>query len=279
MDGSPNCARSDGSPVVLLGLGYTTRRLARRLLLRGVPTFAVSRTPERSSDLAGIGLRFGDVPKSAVLVHTVPPLSEAEAVPVLRTIAALKPQRFIYISSTGVYGSHSSVDESTPVDPATAKAEARIREEQWIQAGPWNALILRPAAIYGPGRGVHTRIANGQPPRATGPGIVSRIHVDDLAALLEGATQSDLTGTWPVADEYACSSDEINRWCSALLRLPEPKSEDGAVSGRTVNGRKILKALGIGLTYPTYQSGILASYAEERAAAGFQRRDKGAGVR
>ena len=64
---------------------------------------------------------------------------------------------------------------------------------------------------------MHTRIARAEPPRATGPGLVSRIHVDDLAAILEHSNVSGLTGAWPVADDYACSSDEINGWCARLL--------------------------------------------------------------
>ena len=68
-------------------------------------------------------------------------------------------------------------------------------------------MILRPAAIYGPGRGVHVSMEEGRF-RFVGGGdnFVSRIHVDDLAAHVEAALLSDITGAWPVADEHPCTS-------------------------------------------------------------------------
>ena len=60
----------------------------------------------------------------------------------------------------------------------------RVDEENDVLAGPWSSLILRPAAIYGPDRGVHVSLAQGRH-RMLGDGsnYISRIHVDDLAAI------------------------------------------------------------------------------------------------
>jgi nucleoside-diphosphate-sugar epimerase len=245
---------------VLLGLGFTTRRLARRFLFRGLETFAAVRDPERFRDLSALGLRFDGHPKGAVVVHTVPPLPRDENDAVHELIRGLAPRRVVYISSTSVYGNVSEVDETTPANPSDDKGRRRIEEEAWLQAGPWETLVIRPAAIYGPGRGVHVRVKEGRTPRGEPGGITSRIHVDDLAALLEAGALSGLTGAWPVADDYPCPTAEVAAWCGAHW---EHKT---SVRGRRVDGRKVRELLETGLRHPDYQSGILASLAEESAS-------------
>ena len=177
----------------------------------------------------------------------------------------MKPRRVVYISATTVYGSQTLVNASTEVEGSGEKGRRRIEEENWLRAGPWSTLIVRPAAIYGPGRGVHVRLKEGLIPR--GSGFVSRIHVDDLAAVLEAGVLSDLTGAWPLADDHPCPSEEIGTWCAKLLRLP---SNAGVVTlpvaGRAVDGTEILRLLRVSLTYPDYQSGTLASLACEQTA-------------
>jgi len=261
------------APVILLGLGFTTRRLARRLLVRRVPVFAASREPGRFGELAELGVEIGDFraagfPLGACTVHTIPPLAEAENAGIHEFIRQLEPRRVVYISATSVYGEQTTVDAETRVSGCDEKSRRRIEEEEWIAAGPWSSLMVRPAAIYGPGRGVHTRIMEGRLPRGTGSGVVSRIHVDDLAAVLEAGILSDVEGAWPLADDRPCSSEEIAAWCTRLLRLGgvNGKAATFPVAGRHVDGRKIRELLGITLMYPSYESGILASLAEERVA-------------
>jgi nucleoside-diphosphate-sugar epimerase len=255
-------------PVILLGLGFTTRRLARRLILRRVPVFGAVRNAERFSDLKASGVKFEDLPSRAVMVHTVPPLPIEEAAPIRERILRLEPRRIVYISSTGVYGTQPVVDEHTRVLGSDHKARQRIEDEKWLAAGPWETLIVRPAAIYGPGRGVHVRIREGRLPRSESGGITSRIHVDDLAATLEAGTFSDLTGAFPLADNHPCATAEIAGWCAKVLRmdLNSEWRENIPVWGRRVDGRKIRELLGVELKYPGYESGILACLAEESGA-------------
>jgi len=180
-------------------------------------------------------------------------------------ISELAPRRIVYISATTVYGDQNNVNASTEVRASGEKGHRRIEEENWLRAGSWSILIIRPAAIYGPGRGVHVRVKEGKLPR--GSGFVSRIHVDDLAAVLEAGVLSDLTGAWPLADDYPCPSEEISSWCGWLLRIPtsRPDASTFPVAGRTVDGREIRSLLGVNLSYPNYEAGILASLALEKA--------------
>lgn len=138
-----------------------------------------------------------------------------------------------------------------------------------MASGPWSSLILRSAAIYGPGRGVHTAIREGKVPRGAGAAVVSRIHVDDLAGIIEAGIFSDIQGAWPVADNEPCATDEIIHWCRERLRLKtESPAETGRpIAGRRVDGGKICELLRVGLKYPSWREGITASLAEEERRA------------
>jgi nucleoside-diphosphate-sugar epimerase len=268
-----------GEMVIILGLGFTGARLARRLLQRGVQVSAPVRGIRRFPELALAGLQLSEwdldhpetmlLPRNAVVALLVPPLPEPENVALRETIRKTAPARVIYVSSTGVYGDRVAVDEDTSAEPNDDRGRVRLEEERWIAAGPWTSLILRAAAIYGPGRGVHVSIRAGQLHRGAGSGMVSRIHVDDLAAIVEAGMFSDIQGSWPVADEAPCSSDEIARWCRKLLQL-KPVRGPGMpvgrrIAGRKVDGRKIREMLKVDLLYPSWKAGIQASMLEERS--------------
>jgi nucleoside-diphosphate-sugar epimerase len=251
---------------LLVGLGFTTCRLAKRLLARGGAVYAVARETQRFRALEAVGLRvrpFGslDLPRHATVVHTIPPLADADRDWLHSFIRQLEPRRVIYISATSIYGEQIDVDETTAPQPVGDKSVARYEEEQWLLEGPWRSLIVRPAAIYGPGRGVHEKIREGKLPRGAGSGVVSRIHVDDLAAVIEAAVHSDLQGAWPLADDRPCSGEEIAAFCARLLRLNLEHAPLATfpVAGRRVDGRKIRELLGVEPLYPNYESGVLAS--------------------
>jgi nucleoside-diphosphate-sugar epimerase len=240
-------------PVVILGLGFTTQRLAQRLRARGISVYA-AKTAE-------------DIPPGAILVHSIPPLAEPDNSAIHALITNIQPRRILYISSTGVYGSQTNVDESTPASPSDEKGRARLKEEEWLADPAFpgrSSLILRSAAIYGPGRGVHVRLREGKLPRGAG-GVVSRIHVDDLVSILEAGIDSALEGAWPVADDCPAASEEVVAWCANRMgiALPADSAPRFPASGRRVDGRKIRELLGVPLEYPSYRTGIPASLQEE----------------
>jgi nucleoside-diphosphate-sugar epimerase len=152
------------------------------------------------------------------------------------------------------------VDESTAVAPVTEQHRLRLEEERRVAAGPWSSLILRPAAIYGPGRGVQESLKRGT--CRVDEHFVSRIHVDDLATHVEAGLLSGMSGAYPVADEEPCTSREIAEFCARLLNLPLPLHEHAKAysTSRRVDGSAIRRALGITLRYPSYRVGIPASH-------------------
>lgn len=277
--------------VVIIGCGYTGRRVAREMLGRNARVIATTRHVSNLEVLRsdGVAVRRLDVcepdtlsalseeiPKGASILLSVPILRCSRGLfdPTPRLLKALKcrPSRLVYLSTTGVYGKSYEVDDRTLVAPVTDRQKLRVNAEKAVSTGPWSSLILRPAAIYGPKRGVHAAMRKGRFKLVGGgENLVSRIHVDDLARLVVAALESQLTGAFPVADEGPCTSHEIATFCAKLLDLPPPisapssDSDETRLSNRKVDGSTIRQALGITLQYPTYKSGIPASLAIRNA--------------
>jgi nucleoside-diphosphate-sugar epimerase len=205
------------------------------------------------------------VPRSARVLYSIPALDPDPTADVLRPIAG-RVERVVYLSTTSVYGAQRDVDESTAVAPLSPSAKARVVAERQVLEGPWSSMVLRPAAIYGPGRGVHVKMKAGAFLLAgAGLNYVSRIHVEDLAAVCEAALLSEVGGAWPVADEEPCPSREIAQYCADLLGVPMAREASPDElhatrrSDRRVEGSAVLRKLGVRLRYPSYRQGIPAS--------------------
>lgn len=277
------------NPVLILGCGFTGRRVAQRLRRRGHAVFATTRHCESLVDLANEGVAVypmtvpgetqawvQDLPNRLTLVHSIPVVEDEKGrpfdpTPRLLEMLAERIRRLIYLSTSGVYGRAHFVDASTPVDGVTTeRIRLRVAAERAVASGPWESLILRPAAIYGTGRGVHASMREGRfYLTAGGDSCVSRIHVEDLAAHVVAAVDSNVTGAFPVADEEPCSSREVAAFCAERMGLPMPPevplemASETRRSNRRVDGREIRRILGIELSYPSFRTGIPASLAEE----------------
>mgnify|MGYP000123796959 CR=1 FL=1 len=272
-------------PVVILGCGYTGRRVACRLLRRGVPVLATTRNPQKLEEVAALGglilrlevfeeetlRRLSEAaPGEVRLLHSIPVVEDSDGpfdpTPELLEALGGRIRRLVYLSTTGVYGAATHVDETTPAAPLGERERLRVAAEQAVLGGEWSALVLRPAAIYGPGRGVHESMRQGRY-RLAGDGcnFVSRIHVEDLAAIAEAALDSELTGVYPVADAEPCTARRMAEFCAGLLGLPVPESVQADGLHRTrqvdrrVDGGAILRLLGVELSYPSYRVGVPAS--------------------
>lgn len=277
--------------VLILGCGYTGQRVARRLINRGARVHATTRDANAAAILAAKGVHAVALnvavrgAKSALealgetilpplrVLYSLPPLRDRSAIGAAALMSALRPTpvRVVYLSSTAVYGSATDVDEYT----ATARAadladEARMRleTEQAVAAGPWSTLVLRPAAIYGPHRGVHQFLRGGTLGRVRDVDrVVSRIHVDDLAAIADAGLWADVTGAFPVADDEPATTREVSEFCREL-GLPHLRCAAAdpprTLRGRHVSALAIRILLGTSLRYPSYRSGIPAALDLER---------------
>jgi nucleoside-diphosphate-sugar epimerase len=266
--------------VVIAGCGFTGSRVASRLLSAGDRVWITTRHPATGATLEQQGARVIEwdatcpqplpIPDGAAILHSIPSLviSNKFVDPTPALLAALQgtPSRMVYLSTTGVYGSARKVDHHTQPDPRTPRERVRLDAERTASEVPWSTLILRPAAIYGPGRGIHVSMSRGEYQLVgDGQNYVSRIHVDDLAAHAEAGLRSNITGAYPVADAHPCSAREIAEFCSRLLNIPMPTSvaveevHDTRRADRSVDGSEIRRLLGLSLLYPSYQTGIPAA--------------------
>ncbi|HZZ85901.1 MAG TPA: hypothetical protein VFE30_15305 [Anaeromyxobacteraceae bacterium] len=264
---------------LLVGCGYVGQRVARRLLSQGEQVHATSRDPAALGAVAAHGavthaLDLGDERSLDDLQRLAADLGEGlrvlvAAPPVdagssrLHRALGGRPSRVVLLSTTSVYGALSRVDERTAPAPQDEAGRAWLEAERAAAAGPWAALVLRCAAIYGPGRGIHVTLREGRPGRVRDlDRVVSRVHVDDLASLAVAALRSELTGAWPVADAAPATTREVAGFCHrlGLPRLPaSPRAPAGA--GRRVDGSAIWRLLGVRPEYPSYVVGIPAALA------------------
>jgi nucleoside-diphosphate-sugar epimerase len=127
--------------------------------------------------------------------------------------------------------------------------------------------VLRCPGIYGPDRGVHVRLLRGDY-RLPGDGSrsLSRIHVEDLAALLLATADGEggaFTGrTFVVGDLRPAPHREVVEYLCAAYGVPWPASvplesvHATLRADREVDGSRALSELGVRLRFPTYREGM-----------------------
>ena len=134
--------------------------------------------------------------------------------------------RFIYISTTGVYGPADGnwVDEKTPTNPQRAGGRASLAAENVIRDHPLGdrAAILRLAGIYGPGRiPFLDDLRAGKPIAAPQDGYLNLIHVDDAVQCVVGAEQAP-GAVYCVSDGHPVVRAEFYREVARLIGAREP---------------------------------------------------------
>ena len=265
-----------------IGHGYSAQALSRRLIPQGWRVIGTTRTAEKAARLAAMGVEPliwpGDIAQAVeeathVLTSVAP---DAGGDPVVRALGpalvAAGPKWVGYLSTTAVYGHHNGdwVDEGTALTPTTARGAARVRaEREWAALGlPLH--IFRLAGIYGPGRGPFEKVRDGTARRIFKPGqVFSRIHVEDIAAVLEASLARPNPGAvYNVCDDDPASPEDVLSLAAQLLGLPEPPMvdyEDAEMTpmarsfyaeNKRVRNDRIKVDLGVRLQVPTYREGL-----------------------
>lgn len=287
-------ASTEGRTLFCFGLGYAAGRLAERLAGAGWRIAGTTRDADKGEALRSLGYdvrittdddfgpglaaALGDA--SHVLV-SVPPGEAGD--PVARRhgadIAELPRLRWLgYLSSTAVYGDRGGawVDETTLPAPSGATGRRRLAAEAtWLDL--WRARgvpvhLFRLAGIYGPGRSALHRVRAGTARRIVKPGhVLSRIHVDDIAAVLAASMARPRPGAiYNLGDDRPASGAEVTAFAARLLGVeapPEIPYDAAEVPGevlrfladdRRVRNDLIKSELGVALRYPDYESGLRA---------------------
>lgn len=259
--------------LLIFGLGYTATRIAHSLHSLGWEVVATGRNGNLSFDDAD-SVRAALASASHVL-SSVPPDRESGLDPVLSTFGRDFGRAWYgYLSSTGVYGDAGGawVDEHslTVADGGTGRRTARAEADAlWLELG---ARVFRLPGIYGPGRSIFDRIAEGKAKRIDLPDqIFSRAHVEDIA----GGVVAALTGNAPggaynLGDDLPASQNAVVEEACALLDAEPPplmSLEEADLSpmargfyaeNRRVANGKARRVLGWVPRYPTYREGLRA---------------------
>jgi nucleoside-diphosphate-sugar epimerase len=267
---------------LVAGTGYT----GRRVLARVPDAVGLSRSPIDTGnpfhqyDFDSPGPFPVTPPENFAVLYTCPPDRDTDQ-RLRRFLDALSamPSRFVYISTTGVYGDcrGAVVTEETPVNPGSRMSRPRVDAETllsgWAASNHVALVILRVPGIYGPGRlGTERLKAGGTVLRDEDANPGNRIHVDDLvdcciAALDEGTP----AGIYNVGDGDHRSSTWFADEVARQANLPEPRKISRAeaaqefspmrlaflASSRRVDTTKMREVLGV--TPRTPEEGIRVS--------------------
>ncbi len=277
---------------LVVGTGYTGARLLRRLPIDDALGLSRSRpadTGGRRVDILSLDEPLEQLTPDGVydLVYTVPPAVDSDTdrrLEALLLALATPPRRFVYLSTTGVYGDRAGaeVDESAELRPQTQRARRRVAAETALRAYGQSRdsaiVILRVPGIYGPHRLMIDRVRDGSPlirDSEANPG--NRIHVDDLVTACLAALSPDVPpGIYNLGDGDRRTSTWFSTQVAALLGLEPPpgisRSEAEASfsarrlsflgESRRIDTARMREVLGVRPRYSNAEDGIRASLVE-----------------
>jgi len=245
------------SRTLIAGCGYVGTALALQLMAQGHRVWGLRRTIEGLPDgLHGIAAdltqpdTLRDLPANldTVVYTTSPSRGSGDAYRhayvdgTRNLIEALRaqgqtPRRVIMTSSTGVYDQHEGewVDETSPTTPTHTSGVQLLAGEQLLLEGPFQAVILRLAGIYGPGRTRYLRqVQAGEAVCYNDHTLYSnRIHRDDCAgALAHLMTLKDPDAVYIGVDHAPADRTVVTRWLAQQLQVPDPPLQPYASATR-----------------------------------------------
>lgn len=273
---------------LLIGCGYLGERVAREWLRQGNEVWALTRSTANAERFAGLGIQhvIGDVldpdslrklPAAETVLYAVGFDRSAQASKravyvdglsnVLREVGSTC-ERFLYVSSTSVYGQDAGelVDENSPTAPADENGCICRDAEAVVWQAKSAANVLRLAGIYGPGRLLARVEQLRRGDRLTGnpEAWLNLIHVDDaVRAVLSAEIRGVPDTTYLVCDDRPLRRREYYAALAEKIGAPSPQFEELAADAperlrlnkRCVN-RRLREELRVELQFPTVSDGL-----------------------
>jgi nucleoside-diphosphate-sugar epimerase len=282
-----NALNKFGKPrLLIIGCGDVGMRLLPMLRDR-FRVFAVTSQAQRLAELrdqGALGIVANlDNPEQLyrlrgladTVVHLAPPPPEGTTDQRTRHLLRILPRggRFVYVSTTGVYGDcgGDQFDETRPVAPRNSRAVRRVDAErvlrQWALRSHARLSILRVPGIYAEDRLPLERLRQGTPALSAEEDVyTNHIHADDLARIIaltlrRGACQrvyhtvddSDMKmGEYfdVVADRFQLARPpRVSR--SQLASQVSPMLLSFMSESRRLTNDRMQHELGVRLKYPT----------------------------
>jgi nucleoside-diphosphate-sugar epimerase len=267
---------------LIVGCGYLGERVARAWRDSGDTVYATTRGP-RAGVLANAGLHpvivdvcagqaLSALPPTDTVVFAVGGARQSAStgcdtqVDGLRAVLDALPEstgRVIYVSSTGVYAQDAGewVDEASVCAPASASGRSCLAAEQVLFAHPrgGDALVLRLAGLYGPGRVPRSAdVRAGRTIAGSPDAYLNLIHVDDAAraVLAAAAATQAVSRTYVVSDGNPPTRGEYVGLLASRLGVAPPAFEGGTARGKRVCNARAIRELALQLTYPSYREGL-----------------------
>jgi nucleoside-diphosphate-sugar epimerase len=283
--------------VLIVGCGYVGLPLGAELARAGHEVFGIRRTNAGDADLlvAGIKPVIADITKAADLAKLPGPFDwivncvsssrggaeEYREVylqgtrNLLEWLVSAPPKKFVYTSSTSVYGQTdgSAVKESSPTEPANETGRVLVETERLLletaQQKNFPAVILRVAGIYGPGRGhlFQQYLRNEAKIAGKGERLINMIHLDDVVGAIIAALRSGKPGDiYNAVDDEPIAQIHFFRWLSETLgkEMPPFATEEEnaarkrALTQKRVQNRRLKMELGYRFKHPNFRSGYTA---------------------
>lgn len=287
---------------LVFGCGYLGERVAAEWREAGDTVYVVTRSMESAVAYREFGYEtivadvaepesFGELPEVECVLfavgydrtsdHSIEKVYSQGVANVLATLP-LSVERFIYISTTGVYGDAGGelVDEATPPDPQRAGGKASLAAEKHISSSRLSqqAAVLRLAGIYGPGRIPYLdKLRAGEAIAAPSEGWLNLTHVDDAARVViavdrwlaqdEVCEPLKRPAIFNVSDGSPVIRGEYYREVARLIGAPEPRFAEPAAnspaaaraaSNKRISNQKLMETIGTKLKYPSHREGLAA---------------------
>lgn len=271
-------------PHLILGCGYLGSRIAKAWVERGHRVAALTRS--RPKELAALDIEpiIGDVldfeslkrlPIASTVLYAVgfdrtagKTMREVYVEGLRNALLAIRCLGpILFVSSTSVYGQTDGewVDEASPTEPTEESGKIVLEAERTLREFRPDAIILRFAGIYGPGRILRRQaLMNGEPLVGDAEKWLNLIQVDDgVGSVLAAEAKGKRGETYLVSDGEPVRRRDFYLYSAQVLGAPTAQfqlpTQPILEANRRITNTKARHELGFAPRFPSYREGLAAS--------------------